>query len=134
MLEDSTSSLPTTITSNKDVKCYWYEASVQLVDSLEFIVFSLATHDDIYCNTLTLFSQMLFIHSKILFVIRRIIIFFLHKLYQWYWPRYQESTTVFESVTQSFFDTRKTLYLKESAAKPLKRNLKDDDNTHFVVI
>ena len=42
--------------------------------------------------------------------------------------------TVFGTITQSFFDTRNTLYLKEATAKPLKTNLKDNDNTYFVVI
>ena len=41
---------------------------------------------------------------------------------------------VFDTVTQSFFDTRKTLYLKEPTTKSLKKSLKDNYNTYFVVI
>ena len=41
---------------------------------------------------------------------------------------------VFDTVTQSFFDTRKTLYLKELPAELLKTYLKDNGNIFFVVI
>ena len=77
---------------------------------------------------------MLFTHSKTSFLVKRIIILLQHKLKKWYWQRYEESTTVFDTVTQFFFDTKKTLYLKEHTAKPLKANLKDDGNMYLVVI
>ena len=41
---------------------------------------------------------------------------------------------VFDTVAQSFFDTRKTLYLKETPAKLLKTCLKDNGNIYFAVI
>ena len=41
---------------------------------------------------------------------------------------------IFDTVTQSFFDTRKTLYLKELPAELLKTYLKDNGNIFFVVI
>ena len=41
---------------------------------------------------------------------------------------------VFDTVTQSFFDTRKTLYLKELPAELLKTYLKENGNIFFVVI
>ena len=41
---------------------------------------------------------------------------------------------VFDTVTQSFFDTRKTLYLKKLPAELLKTYLKDNGNIFFVVI
>ena len=41
---------------------------------------------------------------------------------------------VFDTVTQSFFDTRKTLYLKEPPAKLLKTYLKENGNVDFIVI
>ena len=40
---------------------------------------------------------------------------------------------VFATVTQ-YFDTKKTLYLKEHPAKLLKTYLKDNGNIYFVVI
>ena len=40
---------------------------------------------------------------------------------------------VFDTMTQSF-DTRKTLYLKETLSKLLKSYLKDNGNIYFVVI
>ena len=41
---------------------------------------------------------------------------------------------IFDTVTQSFFDTRKTLYPKELPAELLKTYLKDNGNIFFVVI
>ena len=41
---------------------------------------------------------------------------------------------VFDTVTQSFFDTRKTLYPKELPAELLKTYLKNNGNIFFVVI
>ena len=41
---------------------------------------------------------------------------------------------VFDTITQSFFDTRKTLYLKQTPAKLLKPYLKDNGNIYLVYI
>ena len=41
---------------------------------------------------------------------------------------------VLDIVTQSFFYTRNTLYLKEPPAKLLKTYLKDNGNIYFAVI
>ena len=40
----------------------------------------------------------------------------------------------FDTITQSFFNTGKTLYLKEPAVKLLKTYLKEKGNIYFVVI
>ena len=41
---------------------------------------------------------------------------------------------VFCTITQGFFDTRKTLSLKDLTATPLKTCLKDNGNKYLVVI
>ena len=41
---------------------------------------------------------------------------------------------VFDTLTQPFSDTRKTLYLKEPLAKLLKTYFKDKCNIYFVVV
>ena len=43
-------------------------------------------------------------------------------------------TIMGDTVTESFFDTRKTLSIEGSNTKPLKTCLKDDGNNYCVVI